>query len=331
MKLDELAKLAGVSRTTASYVVNGKAKQYRVSEKTIERVQALIKEYDFKPNPMAAGLRAGRTNTIGLIIPDFENISYAKIANCLETRYREQGYQLLMTCSNDNPENEMQCAKQLFTRQVDALIVSTSLPSDSDFYQETEVPVIGFDRQINAKNVANIHADDAHDAKQLALDFLNRQTYERILFLGALPELAMSQEREQGFRQALADKNIAVDSVDFVYADAFNKTESAATFKRFLAQNELPDAIFTTSLTLLQGVLTFFVNSHCDIPEKLVIATFGESEILGLLRNPVIASAQNYNAIVDSLLTLTLNILQENKSEPPSPDCLQRTLHYYHW
>ena len=331
MKLDELAKLAGVSRTTASYVVNGKAKQYRVSEKTIERVQALIKEYDFKPNPMAAGLRAGRTNTIGLIIPDFENISYAKIANCLETRYREQGYQLLMTCSNDNPKNEMQCAKQLFIRQVDALIVSTSLPSDSDFYQKTDVPVIGFDRQINAENVANIHADDVQDAKRLALDFLSRQAYGRILFLGALPELSMSREREQGFREALKEKNIAVNSVDFVYSAAFNKTESAAAFKDFLAQHDLPDAIFTTSLTLLQGVLASFVNSHRAIPEKLVIATFGESEILGLLRNPVIASVQNYEVIVDSLLALTLKKLQGNKRTLPSTDSLRRALHYYHW
>ena len=70
MKLDEVAKLAGVSRTTVSYVINGKAKQYRVSDRTIEKVMAVVNEYNFKPNPVAAGLRAGHTNTIGLIIPD---------------------------------------------------------------------------------------------------------------------------------------------------------------------------------------------------------------------------------------------------------------------
>ena len=110
MKLDELAKLAGVSRTTVSYVVNGKAKEYRVSDKTIQKVQALIEQYKFKPNVMAAGLRAGKSDTIGLIIPDFENVSYAKIANDLEKRCREKGYQLLIGCSNDNPNNERECA-----------------------------------------------------------------------------------------------------------------------------------------------------------------------------------------------------------------------------
>lgn len=69
MKLDEIARLAGVSRTTASYVINGKAKQYRVSDKTVEKVMAVVREHNYHPNAVAAGLRAGRTRSIGLVIP----------------------------------------------------------------------------------------------------------------------------------------------------------------------------------------------------------------------------------------------------------------------
>ncbi|VTM50764.1 Fructose repressor FruR [Klebsiella pneumoniae] len=72
MKLDEIARLAGVSRTTASYVINGKAKQYRVSDKTVEKVMAVVREHNYHPNAVAAGLRAGRTRSIGLVIPDLE-------------------------------------------------------------------------------------------------------------------------------------------------------------------------------------------------------------------------------------------------------------------
>ncbi|BBU86725.1 hypothetical protein EIMP300_81250 [Escherichia coli] len=63
MKLDEIARLAGVSRTTASYVINGKAKQYRVSDKTVEKVMAVVREHNYHPNAVAAGLRAGRTRS----------------------------------------------------------------------------------------------------------------------------------------------------------------------------------------------------------------------------------------------------------------------------
>ncbi len=99
MKLDEIARLAGISPTTASYVINGKAKQYRVSDKTVEKVMAVVREHNYHPNAVAAGLRAGRTRSIGLVIPNLENTSYTRIANYLERQARQRGYQLLIACS----------------------------------------------------------------------------------------------------------------------------------------------------------------------------------------------------------------------------------------
>ena len=103
MKLDEIARLAGVSRTTASYVINGKAKQYRVSDKTVEKVMAVVREHNYHPNAVAAGLRAGRTRSIGLVIPDLENTSYTRIANYLERQARQRGSQLLIPAPRISP------------------------------------------------------------------------------------------------------------------------------------------------------------------------------------------------------------------------------------
>ena len=327
MKLEELAKLAGVSRTTASYVVNGKAKKYRVSDRTIERVQALIKEYDFKPNAMAAGLRAGKTHTIGMIIPDFENVSYAKIANLLENRCREKGYQLLLTCSNDKANNEMDCAKHLFQRQVDALIVSTSLPANSQFYRQyPTVPVIGFDRRIDCENIPNVLTNDVSDARHLALNLLERKEYQRILFFGALPDLTMSQQREAGFREALKDE---IEKASFLYSPEFKKDIAAEQFAHWLSQNPLPDAIYTTSLTLLQGVLEVLLQQQKRIPEDLVFATFGESELVELLANPVVCSVQDHNAIVQTLLELA--IPNKDKKIPVTTEKVIRRIRHHHW
>ena len=82
MKLDEIARLAGVSRTTASYVINGKAKQYRVSDKTVEKVMAVVREHNYHPNAVAAGLRAGRTRSIGLVIPDLAKKAQRDMLGC---------------------------------------------------------------------------------------------------------------------------------------------------------------------------------------------------------------------------------------------------------
>lgn len=312
MKLEELAKLAGVSRTTASYVVNGKAKQYRVSDQTIEKVEKLIKKYDFKPNAMAAGLRAGKSNTIGLIVPDFENVSYAKIANRLENSFRERGYQLLIACSNDSAENEIQCAKNLFQRRIDALIVSTALPFDTDFYQRVaNVPVIAFDRQLKS-NATMLLTDDEGDAYRLAQRLVNKHpNYTKILFFGAFPSLSMSFSREKGFRDALREQG---KSINFVYADKFHKSASENVFRSWLEKNEMPDAIFVTSLSLLQGILKVLVKREDGIPKDLVIATFGHHEMLDFLDNDVICCVQNHEKIVQSLLSLVLDSVKYKDS-----------------
>lgn len=326
MKLDELAKLAGVSRTTVSYVVNGKAKQYRVSDKTIEKVNALIQQYDFKPDILAAGLRAGKSHSIGLIIPDFENISYAKIAHQLENRCREKGYQLLISCSDDDEQNEMECAEQLLRRKIDALVVSTATKSSSlssrHFYAKAaeSTPIIGFDRKIFADNVVNLLTDDENDAFRLA-DKVFQQCQQsadckkRLLFLGALPELKTSQEREKGFRKALKVRSI---SADFLYADHFHKDASRAVFEQWLGENALPDVIFTTSLTLLLGVFNALLQTPNGIPKNLIIATFGHHEMLELLENTIVCAVQDHSKVASRLLDVIFFKLEDGHSTPLS-------------
>ncbi|MDU8923881.1 catabolite repressor/activator [Pasteurellaceae bacterium LIM206] len=329
MKLDELAKLAGVSRTTASYVVNGKAKQYRVSDKTIAKVQALIDEHDFKPNAMAAGLRAGKTNTIGLIVPDFENASYAKIADRLEKSCREHSYQLLITCSNDNVENEIECAKHLLQRQVDALLVSTILSEAESFYQQKNIntPIIGFDRYIHSAEVENIQTDDEGDAYRLAKELVDHQAPKSILFLGAIPELATSRQREKGFARVVENTDI---QVEYLYSPEFRKDTAQRVFEQWLTNHPMPEAVFTTSLTLLQGLLNALLKLQRTIPPELMIATFGEHELLDVLPNKIVCSVQNHAKVVESLLDLTLHKIRVKRLAKPI-DVVNRQIEYHNW
>lgn len=316
MKLDELAKLAGVSRTTVSYVINGKAKDYRVSDKTIAKVEALIEEYQFKPNAMAASLRVGKTNTIGLIIPDFQNQSYAKIANGLEAKFRAENYQVLMACSHDEIDNEQDCVRHLQHRQIDALIV-TSAMQQVDFYQKMKLPIIGLDREINGKS--NILCDDENDAYQLASSLFTGKNARSVLFLGAKSELSISRQREKGFQRALQQHQI---SADFVYVPHFSQAETSELFKQWLEKNALPDCIFVTSLTLLQGFLKAVWQKWQKIPPHLEIATFGEHDMLDFLPNPISCSVQRYDEIVEKMFNLVMQKLDVKGKKDTSPNVI---------
>lgn len=293
MKLDEIARLAGVSRTTASYVINGKAKQYRVSDKTVEKVMAVVREHNYQPNAVAAGLRAGRTRSIGLVIPDLENTSYTRIANYLERQARQRGYQLLIACSEDQPDNEMRCVEHLLQRKVDALIVSTALPPEHPFYQRwvnSNFPIIALDRALDREHFISVVGADYEDAEMLAGE-LRQFKADSVVYLGALPELSVSQLREQGFRQAWKEDK---RPVNYLYANSYERESAAEAFGHWLQSNPLPQAIYTTSFSLLQGVMDVILQKQGHLPTDLAIATFGDNELLDFLECPVLSVAQRH-------------------------------------
>mgnify|MGYP003135967652 FL=1 len=149
MTLAELARLAGVSRTTASYVINGQGAARRIKQDTIEKVLTVAHKHNFQVDTQAAALRGGASRTLGFILPDLENTSYARLAKLLEQGARARGYQLLIAGSDDDPETEKSLARALKARRCDALIVASALSLDDPFYpqlQKEGLPVIAVDR-----------------------------------------------------------------------------------------------------------------------------------------------------------------------------------------
>lgn len=317
MKLEEIARLAGVSRTTASYVVNGKAKEYRVSDKTIEKVMMIVKEYNYQPNAVAAGLRAGKTRTIGIIIPDLENISYTRIANYLEQLVRKEGYQLLLSCSEDNPEIEKECVKHLKQRRVDALVISSSFVSKSEYafyddWQNTEIPLFALDRTLSTSKFRNIVGADRQDARNLAQVF-NNFVHGEVIYIGALPNLSVSQLRLNGFKDiALTNCN----QVDFLYANNYSRHDAEIAFSQWLETHNLPNGIFTTSFSLLQGTIDAILKKFGQLPEQLTIATFGDNELLDFLPCKVIALSQDHKEVAQITIKLLLNSLCDKHYQP---------------
>lgn len=324
MKLDEIARLAGVSRTTASYVINGKAKQYRVSDKTVEKVMAVVREHNYHPNAVAAGLRAGRTRSIGLVIPDLENTSYTRIANYLERQARQRGYQLLIACSEDQPDNEIRCVEHLLQRQVDAIIVSTALPPEHPFYQRwanRSLPIIALDRALESEHFISVVGDDLEDAKMLASEL---KAFPSIGSLSRRIARTVSQFlREQGFRSVWQDDP---RQVTYLYANSYEREAAAEVFSEWLNNNPMPDALFTTSFALLQGVMDVTLQRSGRLPTQLVIATFGDHELLDFLECPVLSVAQRHRDIAQRVLELVLASLEEEQKPQAGITRIRRDL-----
>ncbi|AXB34384.1 catabolite repressor/activator [Vibrio campbellii] len=305
MTLDEIAKLAGVSKTTASYVINGKAQKYRISEKTQKKVMAVVEHYNYKPDHAASSLRAGNSRSFGLIIPDLENTSYARLAKLIEQNSRKAGYQILIGCSDDNPQTEEKVAEALVSRRIDALFVASSMPAASEYYlklQNSGTPVIALDRPMDDEHFCCVISEDFDAAFELTESVLSSEI-ESIGLIGALEELQVSKERELGFRSACQQEG---NEALVGYGQHFSREEGKKVLESWIAKGQLPDAVVTMSYTLLEGVLDVMLEKP-ELMSKVRLATFGDNRLLDFLPIKINSLPQQFELIADSAMELALN------------------------
>ena len=143
-KLTDVAELAGVSPTTVSRVINKKG---YLSEKTITKVQAAMKELGYKPNNLARSLQGKSAKLIGLIFPKISNVFYAELIEYLEIELFKKGYKVIICNSQSDPDKERDYLEMLAANQVDG-IISSSHNLGIDDYQRVEAPIVSFDRNL---------------------------------------------------------------------------------------------------------------------------------------------------------------------------------------
>ncbi|AZL86299.1 catabolite repressor/activator [Aliivibrio salmonicida] len=305
MTLDQIAKLAGVSKTTASYVINGKAQKYRISEKTQLKVMAVVDEHNYRPDHAASALRAGRSRSFGLIIPDLENTSYAKLAKLLEFNSRKAGYQILIGCSDDDPETEMNVAHALISRRIDALFVASCLVDGSDYYlkiQERGTPIIAIDRSLDDEHFCCVISEDFDAAYELTQSVIN-ENVKSIGLIGALPDLNISRQRHSGFDAKVTEKGLSSITG---YGEHFNSESGKAIFEQWIKEDTVPDAIITTSYILLESILDVLIEKP-ELMGTVKLGTFGDNRLLDFLPIKINSLPQQFELIADSALALGLN------------------------
>jgi len=324
MKLDEIALLAGVSKTTASYVINGKAEKYRISQKTQQRVLAVVQQHDYQPNHAASALRGGASKTFGLVVPDIENSSYAKLAKLLERDARKQGYHLIICSSDDDAENEQAVVSSLISRRIDVLIVASCLSASDEYYLEVQnkgIPVVAVDRLFNTEHFASVISDDLEGAFQLTQSLIDLGC-KRIALVAAAQDLVVSKEREQGFHQAIAAAAEPIET-EVEYGERFSREESAAIVRNWVKQQCLPEAIVATSYTLFEGIMDVLVEQP-ELASRVKLATFGDHALLNMLTIKVQSLPQQLELVADA--TLKLAFAAANGKAPKGARSIPRKL-----
>ncbi|MFT4190516.1 MAG: LacI family DNA-binding transcriptional regulator [Comamonas sp.] len=337
LTIDDVARLAQVSRTTASMVLTGQAERYRIAPATVERVKAVAAQHHYVPSQSARALRSRKSRTLGLLIPELTNFAHASLAQALEVQSREAGYQLLIATSNDDAAQEAQGIAQLVAREVDGLIVvpASDQPERYEGWR-ARLPLVFADRRIDASTIPFVVTDAAGVVAELAARaFAAAGLVEpaqatravappRVAYFGGQATLSPSRDRLAGFRAALQAAGLPEADAGIVERD-YRRESGRAMMAQWRQQHggTLPRVLFTGGIALLEGVLADLQASQqhggraLAVPgQPLHLITFDDHPLLDCLPLPVASIAQDATGLARASLDAVLRLLRQEPAEP---------------
>lgn len=311
--LADIARHAAVSKSTVSFVLNGHAEKHRITDETVARVLEVVERFNYKPSLYARALKSNKTYTVGLVIPDLTNMGFAMIAKYLERQCLSAGYQLLIASSDDLIEKEKKAVAAFVERQVDLMMVASAMTDGSFYYDlNQKIPVILFDRMINECALPSV-VTDARSATCKMLEQLITTDHSRIsecYFLGGQMALSPSQERLGGYIDALANCGIDLQP-DWILHRDYQPESGYQMMKQCCEQlDRLPQALFTASYSILEGVLKY-LSETSQLNNDMLIATFDNYSVLDCLPLAVCSIEQDCEMIATNLFELMQKIVDQ--------------------
>lgn len=275
--LDHIAQLAGVSKTTVSLILNNKAKQNRISNVTLQKVKDVIIENDFIINNQAKCFRMNKSLTIGVIVPDLDNPFFAKIISNLENVGKEKDYLFLVGTTDDNEKKEESVINRFLQHAVDGLII-VSANEVPQKLPPTYISTVYIDRKVKLDKAPSIVTNHKEAAKEVTT-FLLKNQIEDVWFLNGDENVITSKERYKGFQEAFLNMNKKVNA-KLVFNGKHNKESGYQLIKNAFANNsKQPQCIFTTSWSLMEGVLEYLKQNNL-LTSNLTLSTFDHNPLL---------------------------------------------------
>lgn len=314
--VEQIAKALGISITTVRLVLNGKGGQYRISAKTQEKIDSYVAEYGYTINHAARSLKLNRTDTLGLIIPRLSNLFFSTLAEKLEIRCREAGYQLTTSCTYSDTARENTLVETMRQRNVDGLfVVPSSLQAQNHHLKRFAKPLVFLDRDFSDSAVALVVSDNVSGSAALTSAMIGAGKLPVFFMAGDIEQPTIKQ-RLQGFTEVMAHHGIA-ESADWVLSASHNRREDGQLLmQRFFEQHrDVPPAFIASSLPVLEGALNVVRDRYGYIPVDMNIGTFDEHPMLGFLPNNTWSVRQDEDAWVEHAFQ-AMTLAMEGKATP---------------
>ncbi|MEO8154330.1 MAG: LacI family DNA-binding transcriptional regulator [Rhizobacter sp.] len=278
----EVARRAGVSRTTVSFVLND-VRDQGISEATRERVLAAARELSYEPNAAARTLARGSTGTVALVIPKaahlYVDAFLAQLAASINQECHRQGLKMLIESSDDDGQAPGGFVDLVRSRRIDGLMVANpSLAGRENLVRiaEAGIPMVVFGAGLPEVEHCHTTGNDTSGSAQVAVRHLIGLGHREIAFVNfAQPEYLEVNARERGWREAMAAAGLPIDPAWLAYADISAASGYVAT-RALLARGVRFTALFAGNDTIAFGAIRALHEAGLRVPHDIALVGFDD-------------------------------------------------------
>ena len=269
--INEVARIANVSISTVSHVINGTKP---VNEDTRRRVEDAVKVSNYTPHQLARSLRRGRTNTIGLVVSDTSQYVFGRIITAIEHEIRVAGFNLLLANSGEDREREFRSVQTFLDSSVDGMIIAPSAnfdPRTLKACDDAGVSYVLIDRTPDALS-DQVGTDDRLGMRALTKHLISRG-HSNIALIAGDVDVWTLRERAQAFRETMADAGLTVDE-HAILKTRRGLSEGTEEIEPFLRKRKRSTAVIAASGLLTLGTLHAFQRLGVSVPHDFAFASF---------------------------------------------------------
>ncbi|MFB5231927.1 LacI family DNA-binding transcriptional regulator [Enterococcus faecium] len=308
VKLEDVAKLAGVSPTTVSRVINNKG---YLSQRTIEKVLKAIKELNYQPNSLARSLQGKKSQLIGLIFPSVQHPFYGELIEKLEKNLFDRGYKCILCDSENNPEKEREYLRMLAANQVDGIIAGSHNLDLEEYYQNIVAPVLSFDRALGPD--IPIVASDNYSGGKIATHMLISRGAKRIgIITGSNESNAPTRLRLDGYLLEMEQSNLEPNIFQIKSSASYSLKKQEIA--RILREEKLEALFCTDDLTAIL-VMNEAQQQGISIPDDLLLIGYDGTSLIQQYFSQLTTIVQP----IDEIASVLAELLITRIDEPDTP------------
>jgi LacI family transcriptional regulator len=316
--LRDLSRHLNLSTSTVSRAL---ADHRDISEATKERVRAMALEMNYRPNQLAAALRKGHSQTLGVIVPHIKGYFFPAVMNGIEKVATREGFNVMMCQSNEDVRREQRNVEALLAAQVEGILVSVSATTQDDMQHFEQVrrqgtPLVFFDRVPDMPQSMAVILDDFQGAFQ-AVRHLIEQGCKRIVHLAGPQHLNTSRNRFLGYKAALEAHGIEFDE-EWVYSlPALTHEAGRLGMQHLLALEPPLDAVFAAYAIPSVGALEVLREKMLRVPQDIAFACFSNEPFTAMTQPQLTVVDQRAEQMGETAVRLFLQLLKRGPAYNP--------------